>query len=250
MSQASFGEFFNPLWSLALEEQFYVLWPWLAIFLPNAALPWVIGAMFLTGPLSRFVIAATGISDLAIWISTPAVFDALGVGCLLAYVWRKPVLADRVARMALIAGVTLVGFQEASYRLAMPKPVVSAIATLGWRFICMWLVYRAARGTKGLFSRALRTRPLIYVGTISYGVYLIHFFVVMAVQRMPYRFHTWLPVPGHPGLGQFVFVSFISVCAAGLSWRFFESPLNSLKKYFPYVRRAHFREDQAEMPAP
>jgi peptidoglycan/LPS O-acetylase OafA/YrhL len=86
MSQASFGEFFNPLWSLALEEQFYVLWPWLAIFLPNAALPWVIGAMFLTGPLSRFVIAATGISDLAIWISTPAVFDALGSGvCLPTY---------------------------------------------------------------------------------------------------------------------------------------------------------------------
>ena len=244
------GEFFNHLWSLAVEEQFYVLWPWLVILLPNAALPWAIAAMILAGPLSRFVIAAAGGSDLAMWISTPAVLDALGIGCLLAYVWQKPALADRVARIALIAGVLLVGFQELSNRWAMPKPVASAIATLGWRFICMWLVHRAARGTPAFLTRALRIRPMIYVGTISYGIYLIHFFVVTVVQRMADRFHTWLPTPTQPGVARFVIVSLISIGAAGLSWRFFEGPLNSLKKYFPYVQGAHLREDRAEIPVP
>jgi peptidoglycan/LPS O-acetylase OafA/YrhL len=243
-------EFLNHLWSLSVEEQFYILWPWLVILLPNAALPWAIGAMVLTGPLSRFVIAATGISDIAIWISTPAVLDALGIGCLLAYVWRKPAFADQVARIALIAGVLLVGFQEASHGLAMPKPIGSAIATFGWRLICMWLVHRAARGTKGLLGGALRMRLLIYLGTISYGIYLIHYFVMATVGRIEYQFHTRLPVPHHPGLAQFVFVSLVSIGAAGLSWTFFEGPLNSLKKYFPYVRRAHFNANQVEMPVP
>ncbi len=115
------------LWSLAVEEQFYILWPWFALLLRTAALPWAIGAMILTGPLYRFAIAAGGFNDGLIWMSTPAVFDALGIGCLLAYLWQNSASAGRIARGALIAGILLVALQQANSLLAMPKPVFSVI---------------------------------------------------------------------------------------------------------------------------
>ncbi len=113
----------------------------------------------------------------------------------------------------------------------------------------MWLLHRAAaRGAQGLFGRALRARPLVYIGTISYGIYLLHFFVLPVAARIEDRFHISLPVPNDRGIGQFLFLLIVSMGAAGLSWRFFEGPLNSLKTYFPYVPRVRSIKNDAEMP--
>jgi peptidoglycan/LPS O-acetylase OafA/YrhL len=224
------------LWSLAVEEQFYLLWPWFAILLPAAALPWAIGVMILTGPVSRFAAVTAGFNDIAVWYTTPTVLDALGLGCLLAYLWRHTKCVDRVVRWALLCGVLGVGLQLAITRLKVPGPFIAAINTLGWPVICMWLVHRAAWGINGVVGRVLRSRPLVYLGTISYGVYLIHFFVMSFASRVEHRLGIQLPMPNQRGLQQFFSVSLVSIGAAALSWRFFERPINSLKNLFPYAR--------------
>jgi peptidoglycan/LPS O-acetylase OafA/YrhL len=92
---------FSALWSLAVEEQFYLVWAWVVILMPSAALPWTMLAMIAAGPISRFAMSSLTRSDIAPWITTPTVLDALGLGCLLAYLWRKnPEAADRLARWA------------------------------------------------------------------------------------------------------------------------------------------------------
>lgn len=97
ISKGGFGGPLSHLWSLSVEDQFDLLWPWFALFLPPRTLGWAIILMILSGPLSRLLISQEGVSDPAVWIATPTVLDALGLGCLLAYASRWPSLAKQVA---------------------------------------------------------------------------------------------------------------------------------------------------------
>jgi peptidoglycan/LPS O-acetylase OafA/YrhL len=193
--------------------------------------------MIMTGPVSRLVLGSAGLNGTAVWTTTPAVLDALGLGCLLAYLWQYTESADRWARWAFFCGSVLIGCQAMASKLGLAShPVFTlAVSTLGWRLLCVWLVHRAARGAPGWLGRWLVTRPLIFVGTISYGIYLIHPFVMPTVLLIERRFNVHFPIPNYPGFGQFLSVALISIAIASLSWRFFERPINSLKNRFPYV---------------
>jgi peptidoglycan/LPS O-acetylase OafA/YrhL len=72
------------LWSLAVEEQFYLVWPWLVLLVPSAALPWIIGATILVGPISRLAIGLASGNDVAAWVTTPTVLARIshGLGCI------------------------------------------------------------------------------------------------------------------------------------------------------------------------
>lgn len=225
------------LWSLAVEEQFYLLWPWCTLLLSRAALPWALGVMIITGPMSRLMLGCAGANSVAVWTMTPTVFDALGLGCLLAYLWKETALADRWAYWALGLGIVVMGLHIAAPRFGLgANPIVTfAVGTLGWRFLCFFFVHRAARGIPGLLGRVLTAPPLIFIGTISYGIYLIHPFVIPAIAIVEQHFHIQVPIAKYPGLRQFFSVAAISIAAAAVSWRFLERPLNSLKKRFPYA---------------
>jgi len=59
-----------------VEEQFYLIWPWFALFLPFRLVLWAIVLMIVTGPLSRLLIGAAGWNELATAVATPSVLDA------------------------------------------------------------------------------------------------------------------------------------------------------------------------------
>jgi peptidoglycan/LPS O-acetylase OafA/YrhL len=166
------------------------------------------------------------------------VLDALGLGCLLAYLSNRPKLAERVANWALVSGLLLIGLQLIERRIVLPAALEFAIDRLGWRAVCVWIVYRASLGLgNGLVGRFLRFRPLVYIGTISYGIYLIHNFVLPALWIIERHYYLHLPVPHRPGLGHFFLVAGLSTIAASVSWVLLERPLNRLKDAFPYVPR-------------
>jgi peptidoglycan/LPS O-acetylase OafA/YrhL len=106
----------GPTWSLALEEQFYLLFPFVIRFCSGRKLLWLLLAGIASAPLLRLLIGHWGVSPtLAVYVLAPCRADALLLGVLLAWVWRQPrvmqllgtesaTTAVRAAFMVLLAG--------------------------------------------------------------------------------------------------------------------------------------------------
>ena len=97
-------------------------------------------------------------------------------------------------------------------------------------FAC-WLVYRAAFGFKGLAGSLLSWKPFVFLGTISYGIYLYHNFAGWFVANVALRLGWTEPLP--------IAVSFVlqvvwTIGIATLSWWILEEPCNRMKRYFDY----------------
>jgi peptidoglycan/LPS O-acetylase OafA/YrhL len=110
-----------------------------------------------------------------------------------------------------------------------------AIFDVGAALIAGWVVSGASIGFRGLTGRLLEMKPLVYVGTISYGIYVYHYFI-------PYLMHKSL---GVPSIAEVIARPYawpldsllkggITISVAALSWHFFERPINNLKRYFKY----------------
>ncbi len=91
------------LWSLAIEEQFYLAWPWVVFVMPLRFLPPAILSLLVIGPMFRSIGVLAGWNDVANRVLTPAAIDTLGYGCLLAYISHgKTTDASAVRRHARI----------------------------------------------------------------------------------------------------------------------------------------------------
>lgn len=222
------------LWSLAVEEQFYILWPWVILFASWRALPRVALAMIVVGPAFRAVVyAATG-NDLAS-ILTPGCFDSLGLGAYLAMT-KAPELRGHpqvypVGTPFLVTGALLFVAHELAGPTAGASLFRIAIFDLGVALPAVWLTARAAEGLRGPAGRVLELAPVRYLGTISYGIYLYHLMLPELFGRAVKRLgHPDLLAPlGDKTLPYFVFYSAATVAVAAASWHWFEGPINRLK---------------------
>jgi peptidoglycan/LPS O-acetylase OafA/YrhL len=215
------------LWSLAVEEQFYLLWPLAVWLLPRRAMIGVAVAMLLLSPLARAAGVAAG-ARLELFYHTWYVLDSLAAGALVALVLREVRPSrEQVARWAVVlvalAGTVLtvgiaggslsarslgIGYWDKVLRY-LPWSILFAGALLGMLHL-----------GSGPAHRWVTPRPLRYLGRISYGLYLIHPLVLEAVDS---RF---APTAGS-GLGQlavrFALMSGISVVIAAVSRETFEA---------------------------
>lgn len=240
-------------WSLAVEEQFYLIWPWLMLLTPIRRLPWLLGATLLMGPLSRFAIARLTDSNL-IAVSTPmfACLDTLGAGALLAWLWHTPLApswlgatadarARRVTQLthaALAAGLLCAAGLAVCYALDSGWLLRLALWDLAVSLIFVVLVHHAARGIRGPVGTLLASRPLVYLGTISYGIYVYHPFIEPAVNGLGALLGVHVPFPADGGALRFTLVSTLTIAMAAISWHTFERPLNALKSRFSYTGSA------------
>lgn len=229
-------------WSLSVEEQFYLVWPFLILFAPRKKLGGLILLTILIGPLWRVLIQMNEVnlglhrrSLLDQW-ATPGCLDLLGLGALLAYVsipqfgfsryWKGLVETAGVIGVPLIfIYITLAGVG------ALPSiPDQTPYLPTALAGVC--LVGLSARGFSGPLGYLLQSAPMTYIGRISYGLYVIHMFVP----------HLMIHLFPHAGFGkaggwsQFFIFSFVSILLATVSWYLYEAPINRLKKYFEYDR--------------
>jgi peptidoglycan/LPS O-acetylase OafA/YrhL len=221
---------FGHFWSLAVEEQFYVLWPVLMLFLPRRWLLPTIVATILIGPLSRLLLLHIG-RGVAYEVMTTSCLDTLGAGALLAFLREDgnlpPSAMRRIGNWWLGAGIVilaLIALPALALRAYTPAKVLLDTAYLS---IFAWLVARAADGFSGWIKRLLELKPLVYLGTISYGVYVYHYFVPVVSEGLS---------PSHNGMNLFLYVTLVTIAVATVSWFLFEKPLNDLKRYLPYHR--------------
>jgi peptidoglycan/LPS O-acetylase OafA/YrhL len=101
----------------------------------------------------------------------------------------------------------------------------------------VWLVDRGSVGFGGPLKKVLEWRPLTYLGEISYGLYVYHLMILEAGLALAKAVPALSALIGPPGFQRFAVNLVITVIVASVSWRYFEKPLNDLKRYFTNARQ-------------
>jgi peptidoglycan/LPS O-acetylase OafA/YrhL len=245
------GEWAGPtshFWSLAVEEQFYLFWPWVILFTPRRRLLRVVLCVIVAAPVFRLLGTLYGPNLIAPFILPFGCLDTLGAGALLAILSDAPVgfavWRQRMTRAGLwVGGPLMAAVLVADYygRMGLFVAVAIDIATA---LLSVWLIARAAEGFGGRAGRALEFKPLLHIGMVSYGLYVYHNFMPYLV---PYELLRL--VPYIYGLGPALLWTICAVTIASFSWAAFESPLNSFKRYFPYSGKTAPMRVKATVPS-
>ena len=230
-----FGLTFNPilpLWTISIEEQFYILWPALARggirLLRNGA--WAIVAISIAAVaiIPRF--AAN--PSLALWTSSLVQFQFFALGALLAlrFAHRLPVW-KATRRLALAAaGVMLVLIAAGPLHINSGAPPVPALLLVtGYEAMAVGIVLLFLAFLGAAEGRAIVPAWLAYLGKISYGLYVFHDLSLQVCLKISQHFH--LPT-GFRAVG----AAGLTLALAMLSYRFFETPFLVLKERFALVR--------------
>ena len=222
-------------WSLAVEEQFYVFWPWVILFCKREWLVKVVVAVAIAGPTYRLAALLGGANFYWIWMPLPASFDSLGLGALLAIAssgdWNLEHWRERLCRAGLYAGLPILLAILALSIAGRINFATSVVFESSAALVGVWLVGRAAAGFGGFVGNCLAWTPVAYVGLISYGIYVWHnlfhwYFMPIgmdAVGLPPQRFYV-----------RFAIYVLGSLLIATTSWFVMERPINALKRFYPY----------------
>jgi len=222
----------NHLWSLSVEEQFYLLWP-LAIMLaahflrernPRSGLRPRLALLTLAlGVISALVMAALyhPASDPSrIYYGTDTRAQELLIGAVLAMLWpsrrlRGSVTAGARNTIDAIGAIGLLGILYMYWRSTEYSPFLYRggflVLSLSTAMLIAALVHPAAR-----ISKLVAVRPLRWVGVRSYGIYLWHFPIIVLTG--------WAAVRGVP-LGRAALQVAATLVIAAISWRYLEDPI-------------------------
>lgn len=233
------------IWSLAVEEQFYLLWPVVILFTPKknlfaAITAFIVGAVMIK--LGHEILRPDESVNGLYLVLTPTCFDAFGIGGLLAlFKFEQVYYAEFrkwIKRLTLIALPLFV--------LACTNNVISnIILRLSISIPSAYLIITLLDGKPGIVNSLFSNRVLIYLGKISYGLYLWHLpipyaypvlsnFLVKNGLLIPFTKYSLLPFVG--GLKQVGIYFVLLVAISSASWFLFEKPINDLKEKFAYKK--------------
>jgi len=228
---------FDHLWSLAIEEQFYLVWP-LALWLtPTRLLARLCAGAFLMSCGLKVALVTAGVGWLAVYTPTVVHVEGLAAGAWIATQWyirgrRIVPRAVQIAGLAATAGLGLAIFAGSGFKLLSP-PQTAAHAILS-SIAFSWLLYATiASPPRTILRRALGTRPLTFLGRYSYEIYLTHWMIACKIRP-------WLKSPVLVGLGPnaaifcsgFIIVA-LSIVASIALYHWIDLPLLKLKRHFP-----------------
>jgi len=226
-------------WSLAIEEQFYLIWPLVVFLVTRDALRRTCVIMIGLALVIRVGLEFAGVDAQSIYTFTPARMDTLLTGALLAIAVRSPIepaLLTRIARWTLV-GVAPISFAILWFGGGNAVDHV-AIYTVGYSLLCACFGSMVLLGVLGpqesRYTRFLRSRWLHFLGTYSYALYVIHVLVRAVLVRVVGR---PVPIAGTQSpwqLGFFLLCTAVTVVLALLSWHLMEKRFLALKRYFPY----------------
>ncbi len=241
-------------WSLAVEEQFYVVWPFIVLALGRESLlKLCIGIVAMT-PILRLAFYAAGANQYWVWMFTICQMDSLALGAMLACLessGRLNAVVPMARRVVLAVGAILV-ICSFFYPRA-PETTLPLIFYHG--AVALFFGAIVALAVCGAF-RWLDNRVLREVGQKSYGMYVFHVpLLVLAVSyiHLPSHLRQWT---SHPYLADIIFFSsmiIITYLVAFISYNAYEKHFLRLKRFFggdqsrkrkiPYIQNAVVVQD-------
>jgi peptidoglycan/LPS O-acetylase OafA/YrhL len=231
----------SPTWTLAVEEQFYLLAPPTIKRLGARRLTQVLCGVILIAPVLRaFIFKFIGHGEfwsrIATRIWTPCHADALAIGVLLAMAWDSEEKRQWLQKHSRFLPLGMLFFTALGSVLLycaynnVPHTYVltAAFAQTAMELSCLCLMVFVLTHPESLFCKFLRSERMRGVGKISYCLYLVHWGILWMIVR--FVLHTKFGESPRLELAAAPFALAISFAVAKLSWKFLESPL---------IRRGH-----------
>jgi peptidoglycan/LPS O-acetylase OafA/YrhL len=229
--QNGFSAQLSHLWSLAVEEQFYLLWPAVIFLTRRYHLPLVFLSGILVAIVFRFIMYDPPLHLGRLLM--PGSLDSFSLGALLAYgqlyktSWynkiqkQQQLLLSIVTIFMIVVQVGLAFYRSDMLTLGLYYFVLSVF------FVLLIMVVTSGNIYTSLSGPFLHNRGLLYLGKISYGLYLYHL-VIPAFKGL--QVPTWLLPFQVESL--FLLRFMLLVVIASLSWWFFEKPILTFKRNF------------------
>ena len=214
-------------WSLAVEEQFYLTLPLIIRYVSRSGLWWIVGGMIAGAPLLRiFLNHSLANGAFAGYVLMPCRADALGWGIAAALIKRTPVAWELILRLRAYLYVVFCGVAACVGALLFSRfdPFTDKVFSLEYSLLAaFYFLFLISVMVNRRFETVFSARALRYVGTIAYGLYLLHSPFIGAARDLAAWMH-----PGQSGwLSLFVSISGIGLATAvaAISWEYFEKPL-------------------------
>lgn len=259
ISSSQFIEPFSHFWTLAVEAQFYVIWPFFVLFIPRLALIPLTSLLVFISPLYRYLIlmgpnnsnqiypgelgwhiSLFGLrsSHLGSYVSLLSCIDVLCIGALLALITLSKRHKDmlRLLRYWIVPVATLLVivfwfFPDQKILDVYIRDIDFVIGKVPIGLIFAFIIYQLTRPQFGLLGVLSSWHLLRYLGKISYGLYVYHPFVPYSLAGVfalaGIKWPQWLT-----GSSALILSFALSLTAASLSWAYFERPVNKLRLIF------------------
>ena len=242
----------GPLWSLSVEEQFYLVWPLLILLVPYRRMIASIIAIVLSACVFRYAVIALHLPAFGAYVMPFQSFDALGLGALLGVMSVRPELSrisgEQMLQWSLYSGLGGIGAVVAIALASDHSAFDGTFRELFISLVFLWVIGAAATGFRGATGRLLTLAPIIYLGKISYGLYLYHDFVpgiiegtwnrlgVASFNGIPLAASAWISgTAGSAGVKITALIALmlkiaLSIAIASASWILVERPLAAFRK--------------------
>lgn len=232
------------LWSLSVQEQFYLFWPFVILLTPRRVLPWLLVFLMVAAVAFRAAVISLDASDFYRWVMLPGVIDSFALGALVACVRRPgqpmPLTRGWVGWAVAVAALACYVVGRFGRFGLLVGPASALIETVENLFFA-WMLLRTIEGWRGWVGALFGNPVLVYLGRISYGLYVFH--VLVHVALGPWLAHHGWSAADHLALRATILLG-VSCGVAALSYHYVEVPLAA------WVRRRESRIAGAGSPVP
>jgi peptidoglycan/LPS O-acetylase OafA/YrhL len=219
------------LWSLAVEQQYYLVFAPLVLFIPNIRIPWLCFALVIVSLASVPILMATGAIITYFDVNSFVNIGLFGMGGLAGLFANKPLPRWLANDLAAIVVFTLL----LSVAVFVPNPYFVQVGRIPVGLFAMCLLLQISQRQQSVIVDALEFSAVRWVGKISYGAYLFHPVIHSAMLFSLFGIDN--PLRRWTMVIDFV----ITIILASASWIFMEAPLNRLARQ----RSRALREEKA-----
>ncbi len=219
-----------PLWSVSIEEQFYITWPAIVRKVNETGMLIIAGLLLATATASRIYLGMHHALEENVWCNTFVQLDPIAAGILMAVLLKGEIpRLPRLFRVAMaLAGLTALALGSLYFGIKS-DPLTTARIVFGYPSVALGgvlLLLAVLRNSAGGENRVL-----IYLGRISYGLYVFHVMGLMisdhvvsdqAANLFRYSLRVGVALTA-------------TILMAAVSYRWLETPFLSLKQRFTHV---------------